>query len=147
MFGTLAAAVISGSFVSAVTRFGVTAMPLASSPHHAEPVSEAIGYWLMSSVAFTFVLSPIVFVASLARVRASRSVVAAICGVTIPLVILAFFSRNDGMLHGLILNVGHWFERPTFFVTEYLPILLGGTVFGYLAAAILKHPAPVEPPA
>jgi hypothetical protein len=134
MLATLAKAIIIGSAVTAASRFIVTAMPLGWSPEHAEPISEAIGFWMMSSVAFTFVLSPVMAVTSFARIRAGRGVVAAICGVAIPLMMLAFLSRDNGILSGLLLNIGHWFERPSFFVKEYLPVVLGGIVFGYLAA-------------
>lgn len=105
MFGTLAKAIITGAAVTAVLRFIVTALPSGGVPHHADPVSEAIGFWMMSSVAFTVVLSPALALASWSGLRVSRAVVAAACGGGIPLMMLAFFSRNDGILNGLILNI------------------------------------------
>jgi hypothetical protein len=145
MFATLATAVIIASAVTAVFRFIVTAVPLGWSPEHGDPVSEAIGFWMMSSVAFTFLLSPILAAISWAGIRVNRGIVSALCAVSLPLLMLAFLSRGDGMLSGLILNVGHWFERPSFFVKEYLPITLGGAAFGYVAAAVLKQPAVKSP--
>jgi hypothetical protein len=146
MFATLAKAIITGAAVTAVLRFVVTTLPLGGSPEHTDPLSEAIGFWMMSGVAFTLLLSPALALASWSRLRASRAVVATVCGVGIPLMMLAFLSRDDGILNGLILNVGHWFERPSFFVQEYLPVALGGAAFGYVASSVLKPATAAESP-